>query len=242
MSYGNQFPPKKLKSGTELPLMNLKGKPYLQVAHRLVWFREEHPTATIMTEFLKLTETGATCKATIGLARAEGGGHSIVATAHKSETAEGFADFVEKSETGAIGRALALLGYGTQFEPDLDEGDRLADSPIAVAAKPKTPAKAPSVPVAASDDEIGQSPPGKVLGTITGTFKASSPVPEAPPSDRGELNRMIAAQAAALVAKRKKTPAELKEWIKGSYGVEKKEELTDSQAADLYGKLRDVFN
>ncbi len=31
--------------------------------------------------------------------------------------------------TGAVGRALAYCGYGTQFAPELEEGNRLADAP-----------------------------------------------------------------------------------------------------------------
>jgi hypothetical protein len=37
---------------------------------------------------------------------------------------------MEKAETGAIGRALALIGYGTQFAPEMDEEDRIVDSPV----------------------------------------------------------------------------------------------------------------
>ena len=36
----------------------------------------------------------------------------------------------EKAETKAVGRALAMLGYGTQFAPELDEGERIVDSPV----------------------------------------------------------------------------------------------------------------
>jgi hypothetical protein len=96
---------------------------YLQVAHRLVWFREERPTASIVTEFLTLTDQEAVCVAKIisdGL---------ILGMGHKKETARSFSDFMEKAETGAAGRALAMCGYGTQFSPDLDEGQRLADTP-----------------------------------------------------------------------------------------------------------------
>jgi len=52
------------------------------------------------------------------------------ATGTKSENAANFPDFCEKAETGAIGRALAGLGYGTQFAPELNEGQRLVDSPV----------------------------------------------------------------------------------------------------------------
>ena len=49
----------------------------------------------------------------------------------KMEDFRGFPDYIEKSETGAIGRALAACGFGTQFAPDLDEIDanRFVDSP-----------------------------------------------------------------------------------------------------------------
>lgn len=39
------------------------------------------------------------------------------------EVKSSFADYAEKAETGAIGRALAALGYGTLQTFDL-EGDR----------------------------------------------------------------------------------------------------------------------
>ncbi len=45
--------------------------------------------------------------------------------------------------TGSIGRALAAAGYGTQFAPELEEGERLADSPQAPrgsGSKPPSPA------------------------------------------------------------------------------------------------------
>lgn len=116
----------KTKAGTELPIQNLRGKPYLQVAYRLVWFREEKPEWSIATEYVQLTPTIAIAKATVSDAQGR-----VIATGHKTETPEGFQDFVEKAETGAIGRALAACGYGTQFAPDLDEGERVVDSPIA---------------------------------------------------------------------------------------------------------------
>lgn len=115
----------KTPKGTLLPLMNLKGKDYLQVAHRLIWFREEEPQSGIETKPLMLDDEKAVFQATI---TRDG---KIVAMATKREDKRSFADFTEKAETGAIGRALALLGYGTQFTlPDLDEGERLADAPV----------------------------------------------------------------------------------------------------------------
>lgn len=119
------------KMGTVLPLLDLRGKPYLQVAHRIQWFREENPLGIIKTQMLSDVEDEATFRAEIFIIP-NGKEPMLVATAHKSETKKGFADYREKAETGSIGRSLALLGYGTQFTGgELDEGDRLADSPIA---------------------------------------------------------------------------------------------------------------
>ena len=119
----------KTARGTELPILNLRGKDYLEVKYRLVWFREEHPTWSIETEFVSITEKSACARATV---RDESG--RLIATSHKFESERGFPDFLEKAETGAIGRALALIGFGTQFCADeLDEGDRIVDSPVAPA-------------------------------------------------------------------------------------------------------------
>ena len=146
----------KTAKGTALPLIDMKGKEYLQVAQRLVWFREELPKWRIETELFKLEEKYAIAKATI---RNESG--DIMATAHKREDAGHFGDFIEKAETGALGRCLAYVGYGTQFCADeLDEGERLADAPIE-----KAPPKA-AKPVAV--------PAPKVVKSVTAATPAPS--------------------------------------------------------------------
>lgn len=108
-------------------LMDLKGKQYLQVMWRLVWFREDHPNWCIDTHLEQLSENHAVFTAKIldenGMQKASGYG---------SESMKDFRDFIEKAETKAIGRALAMLGYGTQFAPELDEGERIVDSPVEI--------------------------------------------------------------------------------------------------------------
>jgi hypothetical protein len=123
----------KTAKGTELQIISLKGKDYLQVAQRLVWFREDHPEWTITTEAVALDEKHAIFKATI----ADQAGRTI-ATAHKREDQAHFGDCMEKAETGSIGRALAYCGYGTQFCADeLDEAERIVDAPIEPKPAPK---------------------------------------------------------------------------------------------------------
>lgn len=113
-------------------MIRVKGnQQYLPVAARLVWFRQERPHWGIETQPLHLdVEEGvAVFQATI---KDETG--RVIAMATKMETRRDFADFVEKAETAAIGRALAMCGFGTQFAPELEEkadnGDlRFADAP-----------------------------------------------------------------------------------------------------------------
>jgi hypothetical protein len=98
---------------------------YLPVAARIAWFRRDHPDWSIITETEQLANKGVVMKATIRNADKR-----IIATARKKETEIGFPDYIEKAETGAVGRALAMCGYGTLQAPEFDEGERIADSPI----------------------------------------------------------------------------------------------------------------
>ena len=126
-------------------------KAYLPVAWRIAWFRQECEAGAIVTEMSYLdldreetkevmvwndatrrkervqkTARGiAIFKATITT------GTGASATATGSECAVDFPDYVEKAETKSIGRCLALLGYGTQFAPELSEEHRIVDSPVA---------------------------------------------------------------------------------------------------------------
>lgn len=132
----------KTTKGTELPIRDLKGKAYLDVKYRILWVKEEHPDWGIETDVLAASPTEAMVKATIKDANGR-----ILATGHKTESKADFpAGFIEKAETGAIGRALALCGYGTQFTADLDEGERIVDSPVEKVRPIPTPhAKAAAV-------------------------------------------------------------------------------------------------
>lgn len=123
------------KKGTELPITNLKGKEYLMVAYRLVWLTEEADRYDIETSLLQLTDTQAVARTVLTIYDKEGKALKRV-SGTKRETQKDFPDFIEKAETGSLGRALAMAGFGTQFSvQDLDEGNRLADAPLENATK-----------------------------------------------------------------------------------------------------------
>lgn len=113
--------------------MPLKGKDYLPVAWRLVWLRDERKDWTVSTTMLDHDKEQRWCLFKAEIADESG---RVIATGHGSESARDFGDYLEKAETKAIGRALAILGYGTQFAPELEEGERIVDSPVATAHNP----------------------------------------------------------------------------------------------------------
>ena len=125
-------------------LTHLNGRDYLEVKWRLLWLRTEHPEAIVQTELARQEGTMALFKARVAI---PGGGE---ATGWGMETKEDFGDYVEKAETKALGRALAALGYGTQFCEEFESGGSVVDAPVArpverPAAKPEPPATAAQV-------------------------------------------------------------------------------------------------
>ncbi|HEY4034021.1 MAG TPA: hypothetical protein VGL94_08685 [Ktedonobacteraceae bacterium] len=124
---------------------------YLPVQWRLVWFRSLCPEGTIATEIIHLDLDRDTeeeifvwnnekrrsekvvkyAKGLVIFKATVSDGKGAIATGTKMEKAASFSDWLEKAETGAIGRALAGLGYGTQFTGDeLNEAHRIVDSPV----------------------------------------------------------------------------------------------------------------
>lgn len=107
----------KTEIGTSLPIIQLKGKDYLQVAYRVLWFRELHPLWGLETEIIFTDENRSVVKAIV---KDETG--RIIAVAHKSQTKAQFLEHLPKAETGAVGRVLGFVGCATQFcTQDIDE-------------------------------------------------------------------------------------------------------------------------
>lgn len=112
-----------------LSLVN--GNEYLEVKWRLVWFRSDYPEGRIETTIVHYGNGEAVVKAEVTAIRE---GQAVgFASDYGSEDAQGFGDYLEKASTKAIGRALAALGYGTQFTRDFDYGaeqGRVVDAPV----------------------------------------------------------------------------------------------------------------
>ncbi len=140
------FPPNWLLAPDYDPndhLMNLKGKEYLNVQNRLLWFMRDQRDmiasglATtpyiIRTELVELDrEAGwAHFRTTV---RDVLGNESVM---YGSESSRDFPDYIEKASTKSLGRALLALGYGAAFAPEMDEGERIVDAPIARRATPQ---------------------------------------------------------------------------------------------------------
>ena len=123
-------------------LMNLKGKDYLPVAARLIWLNEEAPRYTIQSQILKLEDTYAIVQATV-VVFDETGSTIKTASATKREDKTHFPDYLEKAETGAVGRALGMLGFGTQFAPEFDESTGLLEARVVDKPQPRPEAVAP---------------------------------------------------------------------------------------------------
>lgn len=135
-------------------LMQIKNRggnsDYLPVQWRLVWFNEKCPEGKI-TVVEKIIDpdreiekevmqwNNDTRRSEKVIKRARGwayfhvrveDGKGKVGEAVKSESAVDFDDYIEKADTGATGRALAKIGYGTQFAPEFDEQHRIVDAPV----------------------------------------------------------------------------------------------------------------
>jgi hypothetical protein len=116
--------------------MQLKGRDYLNVQNRLLWFiRDQRAFISaglarvpymIQTELVELDREA-------GFAHFKTYVRDVLgneSTMYGSESAKDFGDFVEKASTKSLGRALLALGYGTAFAPEMDEGERVVDAPV----------------------------------------------------------------------------------------------------------------
>src|SRR5690349_6813992 len=117
-------------------LMQLKGRDYLNVQSRLLWFIRDQRALIVAglatMPYIVRSEL-------VEQDREAGWAHFKTyvrdvlgneTTMYGSESAKDFGDYAEKASTKSLGRALLALGYGTGFAPEMDEGERVVDSPV----------------------------------------------------------------------------------------------------------------
>jgi len=142
-------------------LMNLKGRDYLNVQNRLLWFIRDQRDFIVRglatTSYVIRTELVEQDREA-GYAHFKTYVRDVLgneATMYGSESAKDFADYAEKASTKSLGRALLALGYGTAFAPEMDEGDRIVDTPVerrrAAPAARVSPVAAQTAPAAPSN-------------------------------------------------------------------------------------------
>jgi hypothetical protein len=207
-------------------LRKLNGKDYLEVKWRLLWVRTEHPDALITTHLAKHEPDGPAGPA-LALFRAEvtlpGGGQ---ASGWGSETSSDFADYIEKAETKALGRALAALGYGTQFCEDFD----FSGEGVAVGAAPHVVDAPVRRPRTGGGQVRRKDPPGR-----------QDPSNGAPARPAGGQPQATAAQVRAIYSIAGESPALGEKGVDGrcqaAYGC-LPSELTRRQASEFIDSLK----
>ena len=144
---------------------------YLECKWRLCWLRQEHPDAQIETEVISVDDKMAVVHARVTTPQ-----NAAVATGLGTAPAAASGRFsgryVEKAETAALARALAGLGYGTQFTgAEFEDGDYISDTP----PEAKRPTRPLPPPVAArSMPTPGDAPAtGRILDNQRKAIRAS---------------------------------------------------------------------
>ncbi|HEV2460426.1 MAG TPA: hypothetical protein VGS80_18890 [Ktedonobacterales bacterium] len=163
-------------------LIQLKGRDYLTVQSRLLWFIRDQRALiasglatmayVVRSELVEMDRTDNWAHYKTYVRDVLGN----EATMYGSESAQDFADYAEKASTKSLGRALLALGYGTAFASEMDEGARVVDSPVVrreamqrdrqpsvVRESPALPAARP-MPGAANGHEAGAPRPTASAG------------------------------------------------------------------------------
>ncbi len=191
---------------------------YMEVKWRLLWLRTEFPGARIETQMAKQEDGLAIFRAHVALP------NGAESTGWGSETAEDWKDYIEKAETKALGRALAALGFGTQFCEDYDfaggREDKVVDAPV---VPPRASGEITRIPVEPRRVSESPRPPLREQGAATAATRATEP--------------QVKAIFAIARSAQSMDEAQTTEWCRARYGVPPAE-LTRRQASELIDALK----
>jgi hypothetical protein len=154
---------------------------YLNVQNRLIWFIRDQraliaagmaqTSYTIQTELVEHDREA--CWAHFKTYVRDVLGNE--ATMYGSEAACDFPDYIEKASTKSLGRALLLLGYGTAFTSEIDEGERVVDAPVPprandrndrAAAPASAPRPAPPAPARPTPAPVARPAPASAAEAL----------------------------------------------------------------------------
>ncbi len=113
-------------------------KKYMNVQNRVLWFRMVNPLGKIVTNILEKNDSFAIVEARVYLSKEDDDKNYVakgIAQREFSKDNVYSTRNIEWAETAAIGRALSLAGFGTQFCSDELNDNGVVDSPI---ESPKT--------------------------------------------------------------------------------------------------------
>jgi hypothetical protein len=173
-------------------LMNLKGKDYLNVQNRLLWFIRDQRAliaAGLATMSYVVRSELVEQDREAGWAHFKTYVRDVLgneATMYGSESARDFPDYAEKASTKSLGRALLALGYGAGSAPELDEGERVVDSPVSRPVMRPRPESGLRDAVAAS-----QSAPRPVAPAATTREAAQVAAPGTPASEPSATEQQL---------------------------------------------------
>jgi hypothetical protein len=95
----------------KLKTINIKGKEYVEVNERLIFFRKNYKNHALLTEVIDKTDDTILIKASVkneqGITVATGHAEEVKGSTFINKTS-----YVENCETSAIGRCLGSLGIG----------------------------------------------------------------------------------------------------------------------------------
>lgn len=102
----------------EMTRTDIKGKMYAEVPQRIQAFRKLYPEGFIKTELVSMTDGMCIFKASVGVYDVTDNHETIFATGFAYEregsTFINKTSFIENCETSAVGRALGMLGIGSE--------------------------------------------------------------------------------------------------------------------------------
>lgn len=200
-------------------LTKVSGHDYLEVKWRIVWFRDVHPDGSIVTELVQHQGQNAVFKATVSWPTDTG---IVTCTDYGSEGSDDFGDYLEKASTKAIGRALGLAGFGTQFSTEHDFGSdrqRVVDSPVDVRS---------------GRAQTRQKPHGGRYNVAAQNATQDAPQAATAPRAMNPANADEPAtqqQIKAMFAIGRKLEIQVNEWVQEQFGGRKVDDLTRAEAS-----------